>query len=141
MNCGYLSTVGVDEIEYCWEYVYELINDHDEKKIAFRINFLNEEDKEKYFDFKLLPVGDSTLKVTDMFKGKDEHLRTGLPEALILLAREIFKKSIISSTNFDDYKISTREWRSEKATKVWKRLVNKGLAAYIEIKDTYKLTN
>ena len=74
-----------------------------------------------------------------MFIGKDEHLKTGLPEALILLSRKIFKKSIISSTNFQDYKISNREWRSEKATKVWQRLVKKGHAVYVEISDTYQL--
>ncbi|MBK6362501.1 MAG: hypothetical protein IPF52_03010 [Saprospiraceae bacterium] len=132
MYSGNLSTIGVEGKEYFWEYIYEWIDDHDEIKIAFRVNFIHEVDKEKWFDFKLLPVNDDTLKVTDMFKGKDEHLKTGLPEALILLSRKIFKKSIISSTNFQDYKISNRV-AFEKATKVWQRLVKRDMQFMLKL--------
>lgn len=132
-----LTTIGIDGREHLFEYSFHEIGSDGDVKIEFRVNFAIETDKSKWFDFKLALINDQTLKVTDMFKGKNEHLRTGLPEALILLSKKTFQKKIISSSN----KIKTQkcEWRSEPGTKVWQRLVKKNLAEYNSELDTFEL--
>lgn len=123
--------------EYLFEYKYGYKSFNGREKIEFQVNFLNDEEKQNWFDFKLAPIDEETLKVTDIFKGKDSHLKTGLPEALILLSKQLFNKKIISSSN--KVKTESCEWRSEPGTKVWKRLVKRNLALYDSETDTFTL--
>ena len=134
-----LKTVGKDGKEYF--FIYELEEQYDRindiTKICFK-TLLEGLDKKKWFDFKVAPVGDKTLKVTDMFDYQDIYKGKGLPEALILEAQKEYPdKQIISSSN--KQKVFKNEWRSEAGTAVWERLVKKGLAEYSDEKDLFVL--
>jgi hypothetical protein len=120
--------------------VYEIHNQFDRynniSKIEIRL-FMEGDSAEEWFDFKLAPIANNELKVTDMFIGKNAHRRKGIPEALILEAKRIFDKRIISSSNKQSILIAER--RSRDATKVWERLVNKGFAIYNEAQDIFEI--
>jgi len=74
--------------------------------------------------------------VTDMFVGNSSQRMKGKSEAAILEAKKVFQKKIISSSNKEDV---IYEWRSEQGDKVWKRLVEKGLAIFKRYLDIYEL--
>lgn len=136
---GELKTVGKDGKEYCFTYEleeqYDRINDI--IKICFK-TVLTGIDKDKWFDFKVAPVGDNILKVTDMFDFQGIYKGKGLPEALILEAQNQYPdKQMISSSN--RIKVFLGEWRSEAGTAVWERLVKRGLAEYSECDDIFIL--
>ena len=139
MADGKLLTVGKDGKEYVFTYEleeqYDRINDT--HKICFK-TLLEGIDKKKWFDFKVAPVGDNTLKVTDMFDYQDIYKGKGLPEALILEAQKQYPdKEIISSSNRQ--KAFKNEWRSDAGSAVWERLVKKGLAEYSDENDLFVL--
>jgi len=136
---GKLETGGKDGKEYVFTYEleeqYDRINDT--HKICFK-TLLEGIDKKNWFDFKVAPVGEKTLKVTDMFDYQDTYKGKGLPEALILEAqKQYLDKEITSSSN--KQKVFKNEWRSEAGTTVWERLVKKGLAEYSDEKDLFVL--
>ena len=72
-----------------------------------------------------------------MFIGKDKHRKKGIPEALILEVKRLYKIQVISSSNRKPIIIS--EWRREEASKVWERLINQQKAIYDFDNDIYKL--
>jgi hypothetical protein len=59
----------------------------------------------------------------------------GIPDALIPIVAAVLAKTVVSSpTTADD----TGVYRTEAATKVWDRLVGKGLADYDDAADVYE---
>jgi hypothetical protein len=63
------------------------------------------------------------------------YVAMGIPDALIPVVAEVLHKTVVSSpTTADD----TGVYRTEAATKVWERLVGKGLASYDIEADVYK---
>lgn len=133
-----IFTVGINLKAHKCEYEihsrYDSFNNLN--KIEIRL-FMEGDSEKEWFDFKLAPIDNDTLKVTDMFIGKESHRMKGIPEALILEAGKIFGKRIISSS--DKHPILMNEWRRGAASKVWERLVQKGLAKYNSDKDYYCL--
>jgi hypothetical protein len=134
-----LSTIGKDGEEY--HFTYELEEQYDRINDVYKICFktvLNGVDKKKWFDFKVAPIGEDILKVTDMFDFQKIYKGKGLPETLILEAQKRFpEKQVISSSNRQ--KIFKNEWRSDAGSAVWERLVQSGKAEYSAEKDVYKL--
>ena len=133
-----ITTVGHDFIQYECEYeIHDRYDDHNDiNKIEFRL-IMKGDSVQNWFDFKLAPISNDILKVTDMFIGKDYHRKKGIPEALILEAKKIFSKKIISSS--EKYPILISEFRREAATKVWMRLMEKGYAKYNRELDIFEL--
>lgn len=132
-----IKLVGIEGAIYEAEYeIHDFYDRGDDiLKIEFRI-FLKGDKYDEWFDFKLAPISNDTLKVTGMFIGKESHRGKGIPDAMILEARRIFQKKIISSSN---KKKIIYEWRKQAADKVWKRLIQKGYAEYDEKSDIYYL--
>lgn len=88
-------------------------------------------------DFQLIVLNDNEIRVTDMYIDQTEYRALGIPDALIIKAREILNKTIVSSTRFQD----NNEHLHEPAVKVWKRLVSNSLAYYDEDTGRYKTVN
>lgn len=133
-----ITTIGKDLKKHECEYEIHTRYDRHNKfhKVELRL-FMKGDENSKWFDFKLAPIGDDTLKVTDMFVGKESHRKKGIPEALIMESKKLFGNKIISSS--DKHPILISEWRREVASKVWDRLVKKGLAEYNSKFDFYFL--
>jgi len=133
-----ILTYDVDLIEHKCEY--EIHNQYDRynklDKYELRL-FMKGDSHEEWFDFKLSPISETVLKVTDMFIGKSAHRKKGIPEVLIVESKKIFNKKVVSSSNKHPILISER--RSDEASKVWKRLEKKGLVRYNEISDVFEV--
>lgn len=123
----------IHDLEYEIHRLYDKVENLE--KIEFRV-FMKSDKEDEWFDFKLAQIGEGVLKVTDMFIGKKNHRMKGIPEAIILEAKTVFNKKIISSSNKQK---QIYEWRSLDADKVWCRLIEKGLAKYNSTKDIYYL--
>ena len=107
------------------------------KKQEFQ-TFMDGDNEEEWFDFKIAFLENDLIKITDMFVGKEKHRKKGIPEALILEVKRLYgKNKIISSSNKN--KLIKGEWRREAATKAWERLVSRSLAKYDFFTDTYEL--
>lgn len=86
----------------------------------------------------LIMNDDLTLKVIDAFM--NDYIGQGIAIAMILKSKELFGKTIISSSNKNEYKSFTAESRWPDATlKVWQPLVKQGLASYSDIGDYFFL--
>lgn len=68
----------------------------------------------------------------------DKYKGIGIPEALIIKAKELLGKQIISSTNSSINGDDDNESFTNKAKKVWERLVCRKLADYDSETDRYK---
>jgi hypothetical protein len=77
------------------------------------------------------------LKVVDLYPDLSKYyLGKGISIAIILEARNIFKKRIISSSNLSTSNYC--EWNTPEAIeKVWKKLVKTGEAKYKQELDCY----
>ena len=90
-------------------------------------------------DFIIQHIDNEAIQITHMCIDIERYLGIGIPEALILKAKELFGKQIISSTNSrKDGEVNSNESISKKAIKVWKRLVCRKLAYYDSETDRYK---
>jgi hypothetical protein len=97
--------------------------------------FENDYQNQQCFSFILKVVDDNTLKVIDLFPD-DKHIGKGISIAIILHAKELFNKRIISSSN--KFKTFPNESRFEDAEKkVWNKLVDLELALYNKDLDYY----
>ena len=66
-----------------------------------------------------------------------EYKAKGIPDKLIEEATKILNVTIKSSSNNPEFQVFPNEFRTDSATKVWKRLVAKNQAAYDERMDIY----
>lgn len=83
------------------------------------------------FDVTLIEGEDGALRI-DAVWGHQTHRAAGIPDSLLPeLSRQLGKR-ILSSSNRD-----SAESRNDEAEKMWKRLVEKGLARYDEQADRY----
>lgn len=99
----------------------------------------NQQTEGYIIDFTILNIDDSTMRIQNMCIQLDRYLGIGIPEVLIIEAKELFGKQIISSTNTrNDGEEDANECISNKAINVWKRLVCRKLAYYDRETDRYK---
>lgn len=101
--------------------------DHDQREEGYII------------DFKIINIDDVTMQVQHMYIDIERYRGIGIPEALILKAKELFGKQIISSTNLHkDNEDISNEGITKQAKKVWERLVNQRFAFYDSVSNRYK---
>ncbi|TCI93805.1 hypothetical protein [Tenacibaculum sp. M341] len=117
--------------------IRNFITDEGIKKQEFQ-TFMIDDEEDDWFDFKIAFINTNLIKVTDMFASNNRHRKKGIPEALILEVKKLYKdKKIISSSN--KQQLIAGEWRKPDADKVWKRLIKKSFAKYNPYTDTYEL--
>lgn len=142
MIMTFIQTIGKDKITYDFKYVYEnyICDTCKIPKVSFMIYFADDS-YDDFFDFKIAPLDEFTVKITDMFL--DTRMRfkgKGIPETMILEVQRLFPdRQIISSTNKNEFSRVCNEWRSVPGSRVWGRLVEKGLASYNNFEDIYYL--
>ncbi len=92
------------------------------------------------FEFEITQIGENIGKVTQMFHHfKEEYIAKGVPEKMIEEANRILNLNIISSTNKEESKLLSTEWRTTEAEKVWIRLYAQGKAKYDPNSEIYEL--
>jgi hypothetical protein len=103
----------------------------------FRI-WENSNHTKDYFSFQLREMENGEdLKVVDLYPDSSKYyLGKGISIAIILKAKQIFNKRIISSSN--KHKSHSGEFNTAEAIKnVWEPMVENGLAKYYETGDYY----
>jgi len=123
------------EFTYCYYLFHNKTYNFD--TYAFTIWDENDKAGKRKADFSLLIMDDHIhLKVIDLFM--NDYRGKGIATAIILKAKEIFGKTIISSSN--TVKSFTGESNSLDAIeRVWRPLAEKGLAYYDQANDYYVL--
>lgn len=121
-----------------FKYTYEIDND-DGKRIWKFIIIPEHEIYKDFFFFSAKEITDNQIKVT-MINSHNQgaYSSKGIPEKIIEELQLLTGKEIISSSNNPLSKSFLEEYRTPPATKVWERLIAKGLASYDEQMDTYK---
>ena len=94
---------------------------------------LNPQDPNRFFEFTV-ERHPGWLRVKGMHHHNfDEFVAKGIPEAFILEAAHLFCQKVCSTSNLED-----ADFRTDPATKVWKRLVARGAAIHQEQGDRYE---
>lgn len=123
--------------ENTFKYSLEESEENGKKKWVFRVvphNLIVQD----WFEFSVTEVDENTGKITSMNNRKmTEYIAKGIPEKLIEEANSVLNLTINSSSNTEEFKAFPNEWRSESATKVWERLLNRGEAEYDQQRDIY----
>ncbi len=90
------------------------------------------------FDLSVTALDDATVRQTMLaHHGNPAYAAMGIPDALIPVVAAVLGKKVVSSpTTVDD----TGVYRTQAATKVWDRLLGKGLASYDPDADVYEYT-
>ncbi len=117
--------------EYCQYF------DQTFKRLGYRFDIWEKErEDELRFSFILI-VTDNLfdLKCIDMYALNEAYKGKGISRAVILEARKVFKKRIISSSN--QRRIDPHEQRREDGSKVWMKMKVAGLAGYNEEGDYF----
>lgn len=133
---GFIKTTGKDGKPYYFKYQLENQPCRGVPKVCFKTKYVNQKD-DNWFDFKVAPLGDQYMVVTDMFDTLDQATGStlfqgkGLPEALIIEAQRVYPDKIIISDT------GGALWEAGRV--VWQRLVDRKLARYEEITDRYVL--
>lgn len=125
------------EFKLLFEYYLEYIVDYNAKAYIFEIWEKGRETEDKFsFRLRIMENG-KDLKVVDLIGDcSSYYLGKGISIAMILKSKEMFNKRIISSSN--KVKTFTGEANYKPAIeKVWKRMVDKGLAEYDSKYDYY----
>jgi len=101
-------------------------------EVLFKV-YEDEKQEGEFFQFNLKPCHNE-LRVTMMNHHSDsKYIAKGIPDALIRLAANKYKKDITSSTNKEEHKCFKNEYRTDKVAKVFQRLG----AVYDKEKDLY----
>ena|SRR5437868_3949021 len=106
-------------------YVFQIWNDRELSLELHRYSLILE----------ILHNGD--LKVIDLFAG--DYAGKGISIPMILKAKQLFGKRIISSSNRFKSSHTEGNW-VDAINKVWNPMVNQGLAKYDEKRDYYYTT-
>ena len=91
-----------------------------------------------FFDFEVEAVdnAETAFKIVMMNHYLvEEYSGAGVPDAMIPEISRVLGKCVVSSSNKSR---TPGEYRTAKATKVWDRLVVKGVATYDEATDSYE---
>ncbi|MEZ6142297.1 MAG: hypothetical protein R3B84_17190 [Zavarzinella sp.] len=81
-------------------------------------------------------VDETTVRVVAMaHHNKPVYIAKGIPEALLPVVKATLVKDVVSSPTAGEAGV----WRTQAATKVWKRLLTSGRAIYDAPTDVYKL--
>jgi hypothetical protein len=86
------------------------------------------------FQMTLKPLPDGRLRI-DAITAHTSHRRAGIPDSLLPELSRRFGKNVVSSSN--RFPASPEEFRSIDAEKMWKRLVQKGIATHDVQQDRY----
>lgn len=93
---------------------------------------------DEWFDLRLIQFDTDTFLIDWIGHNyKPWYSGMGIPDALIPRACNLLNVTICSSTNSPSHKTSKDKYRTVDAEKMWKRLVEKGLATYDSSKDRY----
>ena len=123
--------------EFTYSYYLFHNNTYNFDTYAFTIWDEKDHGKTHKADFSLLIMEDNThLKVIDLFM--HDYQGKGIAMAIILKAKEIFGKTIISSSNTNKSFTGESNW-PEAIQRVWQPLIEKGLAYYDPGNDYYVL--
>ena len=91
-----------------------------------------------WYEFSVALIDDKIGKVVVMNnRNMPEYKGKGITEKMIAIANDVLGIKIISSTNNPEFKSLDPEWRTDAATIIWKRLIEKDAAEYDEEKDIY----
>lgn len=129
---------GKDGIETSFVYSKEDTTDEvGNEKWDFRVYEINVA-QTYWFEFGITRVNGTTGKVTTMDNmGKPQFIAMGIPDRMIEEASNVLELTIVSSSNNSEFKFFGNEWRSPKATNVWKRLAKINNATYDVRRDIY----
>lgn len=131
--CGILNTRKGD-----FRYRYKPIFSKEHGTIIYYFDIWQQGDNPddyKNFSFLLKELPNGTdLKVIDLFANKYEGCGISIP--IILKAKEIFAKRIISSSNNHKMHYSEANWQ-DAIDKVWLPMVSQGLAKYDDANDIF----
>lgn len=117
-------------------YEYYLYYFKDIKVNTYSFDIWDENDLKPFkysFILEILENGQD-LKVMDLFAGDYQGMGISIP--IILKAKELFGKRIISSSNANWSRPGESNWE-EAIEKVWEPMVNQGLAEYRDNDDRY----
>lgn len=125
-----ISCIGKDNIEHYFDGVWS----DEGSTIRFSLNIEDQATKGSVITFNLLQPYNNEMKVKEMYIDRLEFRGLGIPDALILKAKELFSKTIVSSTKFQD----NDEILHQDGERVWKRLVENQKAIFDEKSGRYK---
>ncbi|MGF7077711.1 hypothetical protein [Mucilaginibacter sp. UYCu711] len=123
--------------EFIYEYFRFYNKTHHFDTYAFMIWDEKDASEKDKADFSLLIMDDGIrLKVIDLIM--KDYEGNGIAPAIIMKAREIFGKPIVSSSNQKSSKSFNSEtnW-PEAIERVWKPLAERGCAVYDQLSDHY----
>lgn len=123
-----------------FRYAVEQSDEHGKVKWVYRIMpiDLNAMD---WYEFSVAIVQDGVGKIVAMDNhNMIEYRGKGITEKMIAETSRQLNVVITSSSNKSEHKSLPVEWRSEPATKVWRRIVEKGEAVYDSERDIFTYT-
>jgi len=125
------------EFSFLFEYYLDYVIDYDANAFIFLIWEEGRELEDK-FSFRLrIMENDKDLKVVDLFSDSSNYYTgKGISIAIILQSKEMFNKRIISSSNKLKTFIGEANYK-DAIEKVWKKMIEKGLALYNSECDYY----
>lgn len=126
-----------NNIEFQFLYTYKKIYQAKIKSqvYCFEIWEGGRESEEKFTcNFKIME-NDEDIKLIDLFP-PDYYRGKGISIAIILKAKELFNKRIISSSNIKRTFIGEMRWK-DATEKVWKRMVDDGIASFDPKNDIF----
>jgi hypothetical protein len=131
-----INCIGQDGVEGTFDYTYW--KDQFDEKWHFHVQTVPPQPNGEAYDQSLMAVDHDTVRQITMDRHNHAAYRaTGITETMIAVAAHVLGKKVVSSpTTAAD----TSVYRTPEATKVWKRLQNKGLATYDEATDVYTYT-
>jgi hypothetical protein len=128
-----VKCTGKNNDETLFQYTFRVEPIDEPKEVFFTVVPVNQ-DFDDVFKLSLTFDKAKCLKVSMMNVNNQQIYREkGLPEAMIHKAATIFNMTIVSSSNGK----RVGEYRTEPATKVWKRLESRGQAVYSSNEDQY----
>jgi hypothetical protein len=119
------------------EFLWRVTKDAFEDKWTFRVETEDNWRSNQCFELSVAALDDDTVRVIMMKHHEQEEYRAkGIPDALLPEIKRHLAKNVESSPEAAE---SGGVYRTQDATKVWKRLETKGLATYNEVRDVYLL--
>ena len=91
-----------------------------------------------FFELRLCKKPDGQFQIISVnHHNQAEYASMGIPDSLLPFLARLLGDRICSSRS---YVGGTNEYRTVEATKMWERLVQKGLAEYYAEEDVYRIT-